>query len=265
MSNLKNSSRSALARLKRRLIELFGTSLGVLERLRSSDEDIGDGVTIVTVNWNTLPFLEALVEAVRARSPENTRLIVIDNASNDGSREFLRSQPDIDSVLLPVNVGHGRALDIGCARALTTTIALLDVDAFPISQDWLERPLAELDNGKKLSGAYFHRNFIHPCFMVFRRDLLLNITVGFSPVGRTSTGPKFGLFLDVGEAVSQAVAVEFGTSALDKIPVTERLGDGKQAVFGDAVFHNFYSTYGPGRLDATERFEFAVRRFGLSD
>ena len=72
--------------------------------------------------------------------------------------------------------------------------------------------------------------------------------------------------MDVGEAFSQAIAVKFGTSTLDKIPITERFGPRQSAgVFGNTVFHNFYSTYGPGRLDAVERFQHAVRRFGLSD
>ena len=277
-TSLRTRTRIIFARLKRRAIELFGTSISHLERRRSTratsinesdaddDSDADDGVTVITVNWNTLPYLKVLVETVRARSPANTRLIVIDNASKDGTREFLHSQPDIEAVLLPVNIGHGRALDIGCARARTSTIALLDVDAFPISSDWLDRPLAELEVGKVLSGAHFQRNFIHPCFLVFRRELLRHIQVGFSPVGRTSAGRHFGLFMDVGEAFSQAVAVKFGTSSLDKIPITERFGPGdRQAVFGSTVFHNFYSTYGLGRLDAMERFELAVRRFGLAD
>lgn len=271
-TSLRTRIRIILARLKRRLIELFGTSIGHLERRRSTratsvnESDAEDGVTVITVNWNTLPFLKVLIATVSARSPANTRLIVIDNASKDGSREFLLSQPDIETVLLPVNIGHGRALDIGCARARTSTIALLDVDAFPITSDWLDRPLAELEVGKVLSGAHFQRNFIHPSFLVFRRDLLRHIQVGFSPIGRTSTERHFGLFMDVGEAFSQAVAVKFGTSSLDKIPITERFGSGdRQAVFGSTVFHNFYSTYGPGRHDAVERFELAVRRFGLSD
>jgi len=251
--------------MKRRSVELFGTALAKHARRTSTYDDTEQGVTIVTVNWNTLHFLETLVDAVHARTTTRHHLIVIDNASTDGSREFLRSRPDIESVLLPVNIGHGRALDIGCARARTPHIALLDVDAFPITSDWLDRSFNQLDSGFKVSGAHLSRNFIHPCFLVFRRDLLRNIGVGFAPIGRTSAGSDFGLFLDVGEAFSQAIAVEFGTAALDKIPVTERFGPGdRQAVFGHAVFHNFYSTYGPGRLDAVQRFDSAVEKFGLA-
>ncbi len=87
------------------------------------------GVTVVTVNWNSRRYLEGLVAAVRATSPPDTRILVVDNASSDGSREALRASREVESVLLPVNFGHGVALDIGLSRVRTEYTALLDVEA----------------------------------------------------------------------------------------------------------------------------------------
>jgi GT2 family glycosyltransferase len=65
-------------------------------------------ITVLTVNYNTLDFLKLLVQSVRtfrARAP--TEIMVIDNQSTDGSREWAAAQPDIEAHLLTRNTGHG--------------------------------------------------------------------------------------------------------------------------------------------------------------
>ncbi len=44
-------------------------------------------------------------------------------------------------VLLPLNVGHGPALDVGAANVRTERFVALDVDAFPVTPDqvaWMD-------------------------------------------------------------------------------------------------------------------------------
>ena len=48
------------------------------------------GVTVVIVNWETLDYLRETVRAVRRFSPAQTRILVVDNGSTDGSAEWLR-------------------------------------------------------------------------------------------------------------------------------------------------------------------------------
>jgi len=229
----------------------------------------GPGITVVTVNWNTLPFLEALLDIVSARSPAGTRILVVDNGSSDGSREFLRGRSDVDSILLPINIGHGLALDLAVAKVTTDIVVVLDVDAFPISDAYLDASLEALAAGKVLSGAHFNRNYIHPCFLVARRDTLVMNDLSFQPIGSTGradgTGP-FQLFMDVGESISQAVIVKFGSDSLHRIRTSEIQGPGMcGSVFGDVVYHNFHTTYGPHQAAALERFNDALQRFGPSN
>src|SRR6478672_2798427 len=94
-------------------------------------------VTVVTVNWNTLPYLQTMCEMVRRNSPLGTRIVVVDNASTDGSRQWLRGRGDLEAVLLPFNIHHGPAADLGALRVRTEFLLLLDVDAFPISDRWI--------------------------------------------------------------------------------------------------------------------------------
>jgi glycosyltransferase involved in cell wall biosynthesis len=81
--------------------------------------------------------------------------MVLDNGSTDGTAEWLATQPDIDAVLLEKNIGHGAALDHAFLRATTEYVAVLDVDAYPISPDWLAVPKRLLEQGATVAGAEF--------------------------------------------------------------------------------------------------------------
>ena len=86
-----------------------------------------------------LGILRVPLDAIRAMSPRDTEIVVVDNGSSDGSIDFLRSRRDVRVMALPSNLGHGVALDLGVARVRTEYLAVLDVDAFPISDRWLPR------------------------------------------------------------------------------------------------------------------------------
>lgn len=200
------------------------------------------GVSVVIANWNTLSYLQVTVDAVRRFSPGDTDVIVVDNGSRDGSREWLATRPDIRALRAPWNFGHGLALDVGVRHARTTHVVTLDVDAFPFSPTWLDASMDALDGGAKISGAVCWRNFIHPSFLVTTRQLLLRGHLSFRPQ-RWSPAPSdndLPVFLDVGEAVSQAISVKYGDAALHRIAPVERDGPcSGGTVFGNVVYHNW--------------------------
>jgi glycosyltransferase involved in cell wall biosynthesis len=210
------------------------------------------GVTVMTVNWNSLPFLQPMLEVTRAMSP-GAELLVIDNGSTDGSIDHLATVGDVRVVRLPVNVGHGVALDLGAALVDTEHLAVLDVDAFPISERWLVESIEALEAGAKVAGARMHRNFIHPCFLVMTTRLVREHDLTFRPVGSLSKLDKRApLFLDVGEALSQRLIIKYGGSqALHPFEITSLRGPSMAgAVFGGLVYHNMFATQGSGRQDA---------------
>lgn len=254
--------------LNRRLTRLFREGYGVarvkLGRHRALGASEVPGVTVITANWNTLPFLEVLIKAVQSRSPAGTRVLVVDNGSTDGSREFLRSRSDVDYILLPVNVGHGTALDLGVAKARTETIAILDVDAFPISDEWLVEAEAALDSGKRLCGAYIHRSYIHPCFLVATRRTLLVQGPSLRARGRYPKDGRrrLGVFLDTAEGLSQALTVRYGSSSLHRIEISSIDGPGLYGtVFGKVLYHNFHATTGKDRQAGLDQFLSAAKRY----
>lgn len=243
------SVRPRVGALKGRTVRAIGAA-GAWTLRRRPTRTYRPGVTVVTVNWNSLAFLRPMIDATRSMSPPGTEILVVDNGSTDGSVEHLRGRGDVRVVRLPVNVGHGVALDIGTALVDTEHVAVLDVDAFPVSVRWLEESLAAIDAGAAVAGARMHRNFVHPCFLVTTTRLLRDHDLTFRPVGSLARlDTRAPLFLDVGEALAQRVIVKFGGGkALHFFDITSLRGPGMAgAVFGGLVYHNTYATQGSGR------------------
>jgi glycosyltransferase involved in cell wall biosynthesis len=193
--------------------------------------------TVVTVNWNSSPFLEVLLGLVARRSPQGVRIIVVDNNSKDTSGELLTRHPEVTAVKLPVNVGHELALDIGFLLAQTEYVIALDIDAFPLHDHWLEELLAPLDAGKQISGARLNRQYVHPCCLAMRTRRFVERKHSF----RSNYQPRAegkDASSDVGEEISAREAGE-----LHFFDPTSQRGPGDVGtVFGGFVYHNFYST-----------------------
>jgi len=258
MSELRRS----IGALKGRVVRELGAGVARAKR-RRHPEQYRSGVTVLTVNWNSLAFLQGMLDAIRAVSPMDTEILVVDNGSSDGSVRFLQGRDDVRLLRLPVNLGHGVALDIGVAAIDTEYVAVLDVDAFPVSSGWLDESIAALDSGAQVAGAHMHRNFVHPCFFVARTKVLHDLDLTFRPVGSLAGLDRGApLFLDVGEALSQRVIVKFGGGqSLHFFEITDALGPGPAgAVFGGIVYHNMFATQGTGQGSALDVFQSQLHR-----
>jgi Glycosyl transferase family 2 len=201
------------------------------------------GATIVTVNWNSWSHLEVLIDLVSRRSPPGTRILVVDNGSKRARAHRPRGRDDVRTVLLPLNMGHDFALDLGVLLCETEFAVTLDVDAFPLHDRWLDQLEGDLTSGAEVTGARLNREYVHPCCWAMRTARFVEQGHSFRSSyrpreeGRDASG-------DVGEEISarEAPAVRF-------YDVTSQRGPGDVGtVFGDLVYHNFYAT----RFDATE-------------
>jgi N-acetylglucosaminyl-diphospho-decaprenol L-rhamnosyltransferase len=87
-------------------------------------------VVVVIVSHNSRGDLGRSLPAV---GPEDRQVIVVDNASADGSAAFVRERfPDVDVLELRENVGYGAACNEGIARASAALVLLLNPDAWPL-------------------------------------------------------------------------------------------------------------------------------------
>jgi GT2 family glycosyltransferase len=96
-------------------------------------------VAVIVVNANGGEFLERALRAVEGQTLPPRRVLVVDNASTDGSVDGLEDRhPVVEVLRLERNVGFGAANNIGVSAATDCTwIALLNPDAFPEPR-WLE-------------------------------------------------------------------------------------------------------------------------------
>lgn len=86
-------------------------------------------VAFITVNYNTRALLEDLVTFFRDTPLSfSWSLTVADNASTDGSLEFLDECPDVTTVRNSVNLGYGRAMNRGIAASESRYLCLLNTD-----------------------------------------------------------------------------------------------------------------------------------------
>lgn len=87
-------------------------------------------LTIIIVNYNVKYFLEQALHSLRKSTREiSTQFIVIDNASDDGSVEFLRENfPWVDVIANRENLGFSKANNQGLIRAEGGYILVVNPD-----------------------------------------------------------------------------------------------------------------------------------------
>ncbi|MGE5625981.1 MAG: glycosyltransferase family 2 protein [Bacillota bacterium] len=85
-------------------------------------------VTAVTVNYNAGPLLRGLVASLLAE-PGIARVVVVDNASRDGSLEFPEiADPRVSVIRNAANRGFGAACNQGASRAETPYLLFINPD-----------------------------------------------------------------------------------------------------------------------------------------
>lgn len=88
-------------------------------------------ISIVIVNWNVAPSLVACLESVSNTDYPNLEVVVIDNASTDGSIKLINSFKSLEISLIKnsVNVGFPKAINQGLRKSTGDYILLLNPDA----------------------------------------------------------------------------------------------------------------------------------------
>src|SRR5579863_2154446 len=104
-------------------------------------------VGIVLVNFNGAKFMPDCVQSLRANDYARFKIVIVDNLSTDGSREWIgQLDASIEKVLLDSNTGitggnsagMSRCIELGCDQIL-----LLNNDTIQ-AQDFISRMVAEL-------------------------------------------------------------------------------------------------------------------------
>ena len=103
-------------------------------------------LSVAIVNWNTRELLIQALDSIFAPGPPPTiEVIVVDNASTDGSANAVRERfPQVHLITNTVNEGYARANNQAISAAVGTYILLLNPDVI-LPPDGLARSVAWLD------------------------------------------------------------------------------------------------------------------------
>lgn len=121
---------------------------------------------VVILNWNGVQFLKEFLPIAIQKTSANSEIIVADNASNDGSLEFLQNEfPAIRVIKLDKNYGFTGGYNKSLAQIEAEYYILLNSD-IEVTENW-DIPLIDvLDNQKnvgavmpKMLSYYNHKEF----------------------------------------------------------------------------------------------------------
>jgi GT2 family glycosyltransferase len=95
-------------------------------------------LSIVIPSHNGLPHLKRCLASVRRHAPAGTQVVVVDDASTDGTAESVAAQyPDYELVRLPSNQGFCAAANAGLEQARGDIVELLNNDT-EVCAGWAE-------------------------------------------------------------------------------------------------------------------------------
>src|SRR6059058_4731326 len=102
------------------------------------------GIHAIVVTHRGAQFLPACLRALeaeaRAVAPARVEIVVVDNASSDGTESILRSEfPGVTVLRLPANAGYGGANNVALRRAIAAgaDFAALVNDDVEVRPGWL--------------------------------------------------------------------------------------------------------------------------------
>jgi N-acetylglucosaminyl-diphospho-decaprenol L-rhamnosyltransferase len=222
-------------------------------------------VHAVVLTWNGAHLLPGCLAALRRQDARaRLHLVVVDNASSDGTADLLaREFPEVEHLRLAENAGYGRANNQAMRRALDAGaefVALINNDV-EVSPDWLRRlleaaaahPEAGLFTGTLLFrgeevvnstglvidafGRARDRDFRLPAAELERADGPVEGVSGGAALLRTSMLREIGLFDPAYFAYYEDVDLSLRA---------ERAGYRSWYVRGATARHRFGATFGPG-------------------
>lgn len=109
--------------------------------------------SIIILSYNTFEILQMCITSIRGFTKPNTyELIVVDNASKDGSVEWLKKQKDIRCIFNEQNAGFPKGCNQGMAIAEGSEIMLLNSDVI-VTPRWLEQLKLALYSDSKIGAV----------------------------------------------------------------------------------------------------------------
>lgn len=179
-------------------------------QLTSSSPSATVDLSIIIVNWNTRAVLELCLQSLYANPPKaySFEVIVVDNASSDGTVEWLRQAfPQVRVVANEANLGYAKAVNQGYRISRGRFVMTLNPDAkiysgsLDSALEFLEQnpdvavvsPFIVGEDGRLYSTAFSKLSFT---MTIYTLDNLMNLLHSLSlSKQRDSFPPSFSEFV----------------------------------------------------------------------
>jgi N-acetylglucosaminyl-diphospho-decaprenol L-rhamnosyltransferase len=127
---------------------------GMVETEMTKYRDLSD-LTVLIVTYNSHQEIRALLRDLQALDgSENFEILIIDNASNDGSAEVARNScPDARVIQNTENTGYSRAVNQGIREIATDFVFLLNPDIRIHQPETLTRLYAVMERSKEIGAV----------------------------------------------------------------------------------------------------------------
>ncbi|MEX0968423.1 MAG: glycosyltransferase family 2 protein [Bacteroidia bacterium] len=107
-------------------------------------------VSVVILNWNGRHFLEEYLPSVLNTTYPNLRIIIADNASTDGSVEFLQQQfPEVEIIVNATNEGFAGGYNTALKQIRTDYYVLLNSDV-EVTKNWISPVIEVMEQDKNI-------------------------------------------------------------------------------------------------------------------
>ena len=97
-------------------------------------------ISAVVVSFNSEKFLKQNFDSLFSQTLAFKKVIVVDNASSDGSLDVMDMFPMLEKIKLPVNVGYAAAANLGIREAGSDLVLVANSDIF-LDSDFNRRVL----------------------------------------------------------------------------------------------------------------------------
>ncbi|MBI4299826.1 MAG: methyltransferase domain-containing protein, partial [Chloroflexi bacterium] len=138
--------------------ELFATAVGLDPNDEAARDNLADLerllkapplVSIVILTHNELPYTRLCVESIERYTPERHELVFVDNASSDGTLDYLRSLPGAVVIANDSNRGFAAGCNQGIAHARGRYVLLLNNDVI-VTEGWLTKMIRWLETDPRI-------------------------------------------------------------------------------------------------------------------
>jgi GT2 family glycosyltransferase len=137
-------------------------------------------ISVVILNWNGLDCITDCIESVEKALYKNIEIIVIDNASTDGSQEIVKTRfPNVKLLELKENIGFAAGNNRGFKKAQGKFVATLNNDVV-VTPTWLDQPVEFFENEETVGIIacrqmnFYNREMIDCLYTYPLRSLLFN-------------------------------------------------------------------------------------------